>query len=241
MTCSKGRPLLAWATGASACVLVLLGAGGAVQPGAAQAQEAASAVQDVTLQDVTLTFGDTVLKAPRLTASGTRLSKDELTALLKPGPGESWASRLVRLDAASLAMPELRVERTGTAGATPVVTYRDVVERAVHDRVDRGGARLGSHPESEVLVDVLTQLEHAWPPHQRPRGGGHTGISAEPKLHRQAGGRPQIGNVRLDAVLRLGPREGERANARVRFTGKQQDQPHARRVSDPIEARIRAQ
>ena len=131
MTCSKGRPLLAWATGASACVLVLLGAGGAVQPGAAQAQEAASAVQDVTLQDVTLTFGDTVLKAPRLTASGTRLSKDELTALLKPGPGESWASRLVRLDAASLAMPELRVERTGTAGATPVVTYRDVVARDV--------------------------------------------------------------------------------------------------------------
>ena len=54
----------------------------------------------------------------RLTASGTRLSKDELTALLKPGPGESWAARLVRLDAASLAMPELRVERTGTAGAT---------------------------------------------------------------------------------------------------------------------------
>ncbi|KQP41477.1 hypothetical protein ASF49_17050 [Methylobacterium sp. Leaf104] len=131
MTCSKGRPLLAWATGASACVLVLLGAGGALQPGVAQAQEAASAVQDVTLQDVTLTFGDTVLKAPRLTASGTRLSKDELTALLKPGPGESWASRLVRLDAASLAMPELRVERTGAAGATPVVTYRDVVARDV--------------------------------------------------------------------------------------------------------------
>ncbi|MGU3360789.1 hypothetical protein ACLBWX_10680 [Methylobacterium sp. M6A4_1b] len=131
MTCSKGRPLLAWATGASACVLVLLGAGGALQPGAAQAQEAASAVQDVTLQDVTLTFGDTVLRAPRLTASGTRLSKDELTALLKPGPGESWASRLVRLDAASLALPELRVERTGAAGATPVVTYRDVVARDV--------------------------------------------------------------------------------------------------------------
>ena len=131
MTCSKGRPLRAWATGASACVLVLLGAGIAVQPGAAQAQEAASAVQDVTLQDVTLTFGDTVLKAPRLTASGTRLSKDELTALLKPGPGESWAARLVRLDAASLAMPELRVERTGGAGATPVVTYRDVVARDV--------------------------------------------------------------------------------------------------------------
>jgi hypothetical protein len=94
------------------------------------AQEAASAVQDVTLQDVTFAFGDTVLKAPRITASGTRLSKDELTALLKSGPGESWPARLVRLDAASFAIPELRVERAGPAAA-PVVTYRDVMARDV--------------------------------------------------------------------------------------------------------------
>ena len=131
MTCSKGRPLRAWATGASACVLVLLGAGLSVQPRPAQAQEAASAVQDVTLQDVTLTFGQTVLRAPRLTASGTRLSKDELAALLKPGPGESWPARLVRLDAASLVIPELRVERAGAPAASPAVTYRDVVARDV--------------------------------------------------------------------------------------------------------------
>jgi hypothetical protein len=131
MTCSKGRPLRAWATGASACVLVLLGAGLTVQAGPVQAQEAASAVQDVTLQDVTLAFGDTVLKAPRLTVSGTRLSKDELTTLLKSGPGEAWPARLVRLDAASLVIPELRVERTGDPAAKPVVTYRDVVARDV--------------------------------------------------------------------------------------------------------------
>ncbi|MCJ2036096.1 hypothetical protein [Methylobacterium sp. J-068] len=131
MTCSKGRPLRAWATGASACVLVLLGAGLAVQPRPVQAQEAASAVQDVTLQDVTLTFGDTVLRAPRITASGTRLSKDELAALLTSGPGEAWPARLVRLDAASLAIPELRVERTGPAASNPVVVYRDVVARDV--------------------------------------------------------------------------------------------------------------
>ncbi|GJD75032.1 hypothetical protein [Methylobacterium goesingense] len=130
MTRSKGRPLRAWATGASACVLVLLGAGLTARPGPVLAQEAASAVQDVTLQDVTFVFGDTVLKAPRITASGTRLSKDELTALLKPGPGESWPARLVRLDAASLAIPELRVERAGPAAA-PVVTYRDVMARDV--------------------------------------------------------------------------------------------------------------
>lgn len=130
MTRSKGRPLRAWATGASACVLVLLGAGLTARPAPVLAQEAASAVQDVTLQDVTFAFGDTVLKAPRITASGTRLSKDELTALLKSGPGESWPARLVRLDAASFAIPELRVERAGPAAA-PVVTYRDVMARDV--------------------------------------------------------------------------------------------------------------
>ena len=130
MTRSKGRPLRAWATGASACVLVLLGAGLTARPAPVLAQEAASAVQDVTLQDVTFAFGDTVLKAPRITASGTRLSKDELTALLKSGPGESWPARLIRLDAASFAIPELRVERAGPAAA-PVVTYRDVMARDV--------------------------------------------------------------------------------------------------------------
>lgn len=85
----------------------------------------------MTLQDVTLAFGDTVLRAPRITASGTRLSKDELTALLRASPSESWPTRLVRLDAASLAIPELRVERSGPAAATPVVTYRDVMARDV--------------------------------------------------------------------------------------------------------------
>ena len=131
MTCSKGRPLRAWATGASACVLILLGAGLAAQPRPVLAQEAASAVQDVTLQDVTLVFGETVLRVPRLTASGTRLSKDELSTLLKPGPGEAWPVRLTRLDAASLVIPELRVERAASAAAGPVVTYRDVVARDV--------------------------------------------------------------------------------------------------------------
>ncbi|TXM78225.1 hypothetical protein FV218_03520 [Methylobacterium sp. WL69] len=125
MTPSKGRPLLRWATGASACVLVLLGAGLPAQPGPAWAQEAASAVQDVALTDVVLPLGDTVLKAARVTVGGTRLSKDELLTLLRPGP-EPVAARLARLDAASLLIPDLRIE-----GARETVTYRDVVAKDV--------------------------------------------------------------------------------------------------------------
>ncbi len=129
MTCSKGRPLLRWATGASACVLVLLGAGLPVGPGPVRAQEAASAVQDVTLTDVTLPLGNAVLKAARVTVSGTRLSKDELLALLRPGP-EPVAARLARLDAASLVIPDLRVEG-GTKGVRETVTYGNVVAKDV--------------------------------------------------------------------------------------------------------------
>lgn len=133
MTYAKGRPLLMRAAGLSACLIALAGAGldhrGLVT--GAVAQEAASAVQDVTLQDVVLPLGGTILTAPVLTVSGTRLSKDDLVALLKPGPGAPWPARLARLDAASLTIPELRVAYADAGSARQGVIYRDVVAKDV--------------------------------------------------------------------------------------------------------------
>lgn len=133
MTYAKGRPPLMRAAALSACLIALAGTGldhhGLVT--GALAQEAASAVQDVTLQDVVLPLGGTILTAPRLTVSGTRLSKDDLVALLKPGPGAPWPARLARLDAASLTIPELRVAYADAATARQGVIYRDVVAKDV--------------------------------------------------------------------------------------------------------------
>lgn len=130
MTASKARPLFQRAAGL--CALALLGAGfGATASAPARAQEAASAVQDVTLQDVTLPLGETTLKASRITVSGTRLSKDDLLAILKTGTTTPWPARLARLDAASLSIPELRVEGSGGGATRQTVTYRDVVAKDV--------------------------------------------------------------------------------------------------------------
>ncbi|GJD93063.1 hypothetical protein [Methylobacterium iners] len=127
MTRFWGRRLLR----PTACVLAIcLGAGPEGGPRSALAQEAASAVQDVTLQDVALTLGETVLRAPRVTVSGTRLSKDDLIALLR-GSGPTAAARLARLDAASLNIPELRAENAGPGGTRQVILYRDVVAKDV--------------------------------------------------------------------------------------------------------------
>jgi hypothetical protein len=135
MTYPKDRARLARAALASVCALALLsGAGPVAGPSRALAQEAASAVQDVTLQDVALPFGSTVLRAPRITVSGTRLSKDDLLAILKPDSPEPWAARLARLDAASLTIPELRSEHAGPGAARQTIVYRDVAARDV-----RGG------------------------------------------------------------------------------------------------------
>lgn len=132
MTSPKGRTPVTRAAGF--CILALLagGAGGPAGPIPAHAQEAASAVQDVTLQDLVLPLGETVLKASRVTVNGTRLSKDDLLALLAPA-GDALPARLARLDAASLSIPELRVERA-SGGGRQTVTYRDVLARDV-----RGG------------------------------------------------------------------------------------------------------
>ena len=100
-------------------------------PGPLSAQEGAAAVQDVTLADVALPLGGTLLKAPKLTASGTRLSRDALAAILKADSTEPWAARLARLDAGSLTIPVLTSEHAGPGDARQTVIYRDVVARDV--------------------------------------------------------------------------------------------------------------
>ncbi|WP_200913203.1 hypothetical protein [Methylobacterium sp. Leaf106] len=132
MIVPQGRPFLMRTAGLSVCALLVFGGGGPIGPLPVSAQEAASAVQDVTLQNVTMTFGGTVLTAPQVIVSGTRLTKDDLLALLRSGP-EPLPARLAKFDAASIVIPELRSEiRIGTK--TQTATYRDVTARDV-----RGG------------------------------------------------------------------------------------------------------
>ena len=109
--------------------LVLGGTGIAIGP--AVAQEAASAVQDVVLVDVALPLGDTVFKAARVTVSGTRLSRGDLMAILKPDSPEPWGPRLARLEAASITIPVLVSEHPGRGESMQTVTYREVAARDV--------------------------------------------------------------------------------------------------------------
>jgi hypothetical protein len=131
---------------ASACAVALLTGPAPLAP--AVAQEAASAVQDLVLDNVSLAFGDTLVTAPKVTVSGTRLSRDDLLAIFKADTKDAkdpvkdlWPARLQRLDAGSLTMPVLRVERRD-GERRQVVTYRDVAARTIragaHQRTDRG-------------------------------------------------------------------------------------------------------
>lgn len=124
------RARLGRAARISACAVLLFGGVGiAARP--APAQEAASAVQDVTLTDVALPLGDTLFRAPRITVSGTRLSKGDLTAILKAESAEPWGARLARLEAASIAIPVLASEHAGPGKSLQTVTYREVAARDV--------------------------------------------------------------------------------------------------------------
>lgn len=104
---------------------------GLVAPSPLLAQEGAAAVQDVTVTDVVLPLGGTLLRAPRLTASGTRLSKEDLAGILRPDSAVPWETRLARLDAGSLTIPVLTSENVGSGDNRQTVTYRDVVARDV--------------------------------------------------------------------------------------------------------------
>lgn len=129
MSHPKGRARLAPAVLASALAAALPVLCMTATPLAAQ--EAASAVQDVTLADVSLPLGTTVFRAPKITVSGTRLSKDELTALLKADGPEPWPARLARLEAASVSAPVLISEHAGPGAMRQTVTYREISARDV--------------------------------------------------------------------------------------------------------------
>ncbi|MFC6390832.1 hypothetical protein [Methylorubrum zatmanii] len=128
MTSSTRRPVLMRALLASACAVALLMGPAPVAP--AVAQEAANAVQDLVLDNLSLTFGETVFSAPKVTVSGTRLSRDDLLAIFKADAKEPWPIRLQRLEAGSLTLPELRVERRD-GDRRQIVTYRDVAARTI--------------------------------------------------------------------------------------------------------------
>jgi hypothetical protein len=116
-------------TGLAACALAL--ASGFVDPIGALAQEGAAAVQDVTLTDVVFPLGATMVKIPKLVASGTRLSRDDLADIFRAGSPDSWPARLARLDASSLTAPVLLAEYAGPHDTRQSTTYRDLVARDV--------------------------------------------------------------------------------------------------------------
>ncbi len=97
-----------------------------------------------------LPLGGTLLRAPKLTASGTRLSKDELAAILKSDSSEPWEARLARLDAGSLTIPVLSSEHAGPGDDRQTVTYRDVVARDVK------AGRVGELTAAGATVSAVT-------------------------------------------------------------------------------------
>jgi hypothetical protein len=132
---------------AAAGAMALLGLGVPLSPVAAQ--EGAAAVQDITVTDVVLPLGGTLLKAPKLTASGTRLSKEDLAGILRPDSSVPWETRLAQLDAGSLTVPVLTSENVGPGENRQIVTYRDVVARDV-----RGG-RVGELIAAGATISVV--------------------------------------------------------------------------------------
>ncbi len=116
-------------TAFAACALAL--ATGFVPSTAVLAQEGAAAVQDVVLTDVTFPLGATTVRIPKLVASGTRLSRDDLADIFRADSPGSWQGRLARLDASSLTAPVLVADYAGPQGARQSTTYRDLVARDV--------------------------------------------------------------------------------------------------------------
>lgn len=122
----SGRRALNAAYGALALAAI---AAAPVAVPVAWAQESA-AVHDVALETVSLAFGDMTISAPSLSVSGTRLSKEQLLAILRADGPDPWPFRLARLEAGGITAPELRFEQRDGA-RRQVSVYRDVAARGL--------------------------------------------------------------------------------------------------------------
>ncbi len=173
----RPRTVLAARTLAVASTLGLALATGPVVTVPVIAQEGAAAVQDVTLTDVTFPLGGTTVRIPKLVASGTRLSRDDLAAIFRAGSPEPWAARLARLDASSLTAPVLVADYAGPKETRQTTTYREVMARNVRagkigelvaagatltigspDPASKGGGTYGALRATDVDLTALARL-----------------------------------------------------------------------------------
>lgn len=130
---------------AVACA-ALLGAPAALAP-LALGTAARAAEGSAALDDLTLRFGRTLVKVPRLELRGTALSSSDLKAILDPASAEPWPARLKRLSGESLAIPLLRVEQA-VGDQVQVVVYRDVLARRIAE------GRIGSLESAGAVLTV---------------------------------------------------------------------------------------
>jgi hypothetical protein len=93
----------------------------------------AQAAEDVTLDNVLLTFGPATYRIPRVEVAGSSLDRAGLQAIFDGSSStEPLAARLAKLSASSVTMPEVQFEQTMTFGAVKTTSkgrYEDVVAR----------------------------------------------------------------------------------------------------------------
>jgi len=97
----------------------------------------AQAADSVTLDDVRLTIGSTTYEAKRVEFAGTSSSRADIEALLSSSSTEPMESRLKRITAKQITIPEARVTQT-LGQESQTTTYRNTVVK------DVAGGRIAS-------------------------------------------------------------------------------------------------
>ena len=100
-----------------------------LNPGLALISPAAAA-ENVALKNVSVSAGGGLYVAPSIEIAGSSLSQKDFTALLDPKAPQNVAAKLATFSAASITIPELRVERTAGVNKQ-VFQFRNLVFRTI--------------------------------------------------------------------------------------------------------------
>jgi hypothetical protein len=142
----------------------------------------------ITFDDVAVDFGLYQIVIPKVVVTGASVSKEDIAAIFDPKSPGSAAERVEKFSAATVTIPEIRLNQTVIAGASSTNTLKNVVAKGI------AGGKITTL--TVASVDFASKVLMSGP--------DSAAANAPPQVEATGNyGTATIANLNLSAILRI--------------------------------------